>query len=836
MPLFDLTLAPGSNFDLTLTNPEVSGASAPINTEAPLISGSAIEGSVLSCSTGTWTGSPTPTYTYQWRANSVDISGATSSTYTTVSGNIGQTVTCQVTGTNTEGSSSAVSSNGISVTAAPVGFLSKISYNTQLNEISLFDNTTPISFNINAGYASADRIILVFVTSEFITPEGATFNVAIDGSTLTTIGTQQYIFNSLFTGAYALQIPTGSGAKEISITTASAALFGIKVITHVIRGAEWPLSASSVIAVASPGDDLSITLASSIGDTIFAAATVNAGVTDSITFDSVTHTSNTAIGENFTVDTLYSELENVSGSVIVDTLVSTNALSLIAVSFTPALLTYRNPSTIMGNAAISWIDIDKGGMFQDTAGTTISTVGDTVQYLTDGAGGEPYLWPGGTAGQPTLRAGYIEHRSAFLRKPLTRAAGPISYGLEVNSVSDITATVHRPLVIGGTASEWYSGTWFSFDQNGTGTRDIMVCETDLGGVGGKQITIGQFQDFMAIIDSSGDSLVSLNGLESITGTIGATPGATNFAFFGGAGTNFGIQTSDPGDYDIKRMFVLNAEPTAEQREQLSLWLKHGENIPEITYLGPQVFSTESASTLNMTVDTSYPSDDRIIVIALVGDQRWAVSSATFGGVSATVVASQLGTGDVDASLHILSAIVPSGTGNQTCSITFTGSLFSIIAGAWVVRGSDMPVFSAAAAEDNSFAFQANVSVDTPDNGAAFGIIYLGADTVPSVTIGAVEMNRIRRENFYSSAFPILADSNSLSTNTSQIFQQDTNFATLAGVVIFEPATAAPPPVGGTIINYWSGSAWVPAPLFRWSGTEWSAATLQRWNGSAWVDA
>ena len=39
----------------------------PENTVAPAITGSAQTGHVLTCSTGTWTGEPTPTYTYQWK-------------------------------------------------------------------------------------------------------------------------------------------------------------------------------------------------------------------------------------------------------------------------------------------------------------------------------------------------------------------------------------------------------------------------------------------------------------------------------------------------------------------------------------------------------------------------------------------------------------------------------------------------------------------------------------------------------------------------------------------------------------------------------------------------
>lgn len=44
-----------------------------------------------------------------------------------------------------------------------------------------------------------------------------------------------------------------------------------------------------------------------------------------------------------------------------------------------------------------------------------------------------------------------------------------------------------------------------------------------------------------------------------------------------------------------------------------------------------------------------------------------------------------------------------------------------------------------------------------------------------------------------------------------------------------------PPVAGTNINYWDGSAWIAKPLKRWDGSAWVAVTtLKRWDGSAWV--
>ncbi|HEY1540161.1 MAG TPA: hypothetical protein VGF63_12240 [Solirubrobacteraceae bacterium] len=108
----------------TVTAPPV----APINTVPPAITGTPTQGQVLSTSTGTWTGSPAPTYGYQWtRCATVctAISGATSSTYTLAAPDVGQNIGVTVTATNAAG---GASSNSVSVgpiaplPAAPADF------------------------------------------------------------------------------------------------------------------------------------------------------------------------------------------------------------------------------------------------------------------------------------------------------------------------------------------------------------------------------------------------------------------------------------------------------------------------------------------------------------------------------------------------------------------------------------------------------------------------------------------------------------------------------------------------------------------------------------------
>lgn len=77
---------------------------APVNIIPPVISGTPIEGATLTLtSIGTWEGSPTITYSYQWRRNGVDIPLENGLTYVLQPGDNGTIIDCVVTGTNLYG-------------------------------------------------------------------------------------------------------------------------------------------------------------------------------------------------------------------------------------------------------------------------------------------------------------------------------------------------------------------------------------------------------------------------------------------------------------------------------------------------------------------------------------------------------------------------------------------------------------------------------------------------------------------------------------------------------------------------------------------------------------
>jgi hypothetical protein len=95
------------SFDLIVpTRPALTGA--------PAITGTAKAGHVLSCGTGSWTGSPT-SFAYRWSRNGTPIAGATSARYRVRSIDEGSALTCTVTATNLAGTGPAANSASVRV-------------------------------------------------------------------------------------------------------------------------------------------------------------------------------------------------------------------------------------------------------------------------------------------------------------------------------------------------------------------------------------------------------------------------------------------------------------------------------------------------------------------------------------------------------------------------------------------------------------------------------------------------------------------------------------------------------------------------------------------------
>lgn len=131
------TATAGSN-TLTMAN------YTPANTVPPSVTGTAVVGQTLSTTNGTWTNSPS-SFTYQWYRGATLISGATSSTYTLVQADAGNTsnIKCVVTATNSAGSVNADSNTIAQILDAD--------YNAILSRATSLGYTLPNSNGIAKG-------------------------------------------------------------------------------------------------------------------------------------------------------------------------------------------------------------------------------------------------------------------------------------------------------------------------------------------------------------------------------------------------------------------------------------------------------------------------------------------------------------------------------------------------------------------------------------------------------------------------------------------------------------------------------------------------------------
>lgn len=81
-------------------NPVIMAATGTLSRQTPKV------GQTIAAVHSQWDGIPAPTHTYQWKSNGSNATGTnpTTSVYTPVSADIGHTIACVVTATNTGGS------------------------------------------------------------------------------------------------------------------------------------------------------------------------------------------------------------------------------------------------------------------------------------------------------------------------------------------------------------------------------------------------------------------------------------------------------------------------------------------------------------------------------------------------------------------------------------------------------------------------------------------------------------------------------------------------------------------------------------------------------------
>lgn len=258
------------------------------------------------------------------------------------------------------------------------------------------------------------------------------------------------------------------------------------------------------------------------------------------------------------------------------------------------------------------------------------------------------------------------------------------------------------------------------------------------------------------------------------------------------------------------------------------------SLSGISFTEPQITSAEVADpTHTFDVDTKSITDDRIVLIAvnhapLEGNSA-AITSATIGGVPATILESAQFTsidfGD-QIFVEFIAAIVPSGTGNQSVSITFSNTTFNVVTSAWIVRGAGWPQLVDAQVVDGSA-----ISLTVPEGSTAFASFGRFGTGSGTVSFGSTPVTTSSQNGFYGGQ-NLFGAINDLPASTFNVTAESASVWAAGAAIVF----GLPLPIVGTQLSYWTGSAWVSAPLMLWNGTEWVPAAVQRWNGTEWIPA
>jgi uncharacterized repeat protein (TIGR01451 family) len=222
---------------------------APVNTAVPAISGTTTVGQTLTATSGTWTGNPTPTYTYAWQrcdgagANCSAIGGAISSTYTLVSADATNTLKVAVTGSNTQGDATATSAATAVIGAGAVPAVLQINLQTRGTLVRSGSDFRLVLGVTNLGPGATNGNVTVTAT---VQAPAITVSAAGDGWSCSITGT-------LVTCTRADVLPAGQRYSDVSIAVTLPADVPPSVrridMTGSASGGDSPASSSVTVEV-----------------------------------------------------------------------------------------------------------------------------------------------------------------------------------------------------------------------------------------------------------------------------------------------------------------------------------------------------------------------------------------------------------------------------------------------------------------------------------------------------------------------------------------------------------------------------------------------------------
>ena len=91
-----------------------SGATTPVNTALPVVSGSGVVGERLACSTGSWSGAPT-SYARGWLRDGAGIAGADQAAHLVTEADVDHAISCRVRASNAAGTSAWATSGTLAI-------------------------------------------------------------------------------------------------------------------------------------------------------------------------------------------------------------------------------------------------------------------------------------------------------------------------------------------------------------------------------------------------------------------------------------------------------------------------------------------------------------------------------------------------------------------------------------------------------------------------------------------------------------------------------------------------------------------------------------------------
>ena len=249
------------------------GSTSPVNTVAPTVTGTPTVGQTLTANPGTWTGTPSPAYTYVWNRGGTAISGATGATYALVTADLAALISATVTATNSVGTASATSVSVGPVTSADVTppvlstaliagaspSVVALTYNKALN------TTAPATsaFSIGGTLASAKTVATVSISGAVVSITMSSAFVSTDVPTITYV------------------VPGSNQIKDLAGNNASA--FAAQAVTNNVSaggGAYATLKAAALAAATANNASLwFLGNASDLTGNVFtdAAGTIQAG-------------------------------------------------------------------------------------------------------------------------------------------------------------------------------------------------------------------------------------------------------------------------------------------------------------------------------------------------------------------------------------------------------------------------------------------------------------------------------------------------------------------------------------------------------------------------------